>query len=74
MDIDDLLQGKRGDIIENNLSYHSITNKDGELIHVVENEEYGQALFEMIQGLIRISDVSFLSREFNRVTFIEDVL
>jgi hypothetical protein len=74
MDINELLQGKRGDIIENNLSYHYITNRDGEFIHVVKNEEYGHALFEMIQGLIRINDLSFLSREFSRDTFIEDVL
>ena len=74
MDINNLLQGKRGEIIENNLSCHYITNRDGEFIHSVENEEYGHALFEMIQGLIRISDVSFLSREFSRSTFIEDVL
>ena len=74
MDIDELLQGKRGDIIENNLSYHSIKNRNGEFVHVITDGEYGYALFQMIQGLIRISDLFFLSREFTRSTFIEDVL
>lgn len=74
MDITEILQGKRGDIIDNMLSYHSIKNRNGELIHLVKNEEYDHALFQMIQGLMRISDISFLSREVIRSTFIEDVL
>ena len=74
MDLHEILQGKRGNIIDNTLSYHSITNRNGEIIHVIQDEEYGHALFQMIQGLIRISDISFLSREFIRSTFIEDVL
>lgn len=74
LDVNGLLQGKKGNIIEKTLSYNFISNRDGEFIHVVRNKEYGPALFQMIQGLMRISDISFLSREVKRSNFIEEVL
>lgn len=74
MDISDVMQGNRGEIINNILSQYFITEREGELIHVVPGDQYGDALFQMVQGLIRISDISFLSREFVRSTFKEDVI
>jgi len=74
MDINDIMQGNRGEIIINILSQYLISEQEGELIHTVPGDQYGDALFQMVQGLLRISDISFLSREFVRSTFKEDVL
>ena len=74
MDISDIMQGNRGEIISNLLSFYGIDYQEGKLIHPVPNEQYGDALFQMVQGLLRISDISFLSREMIRSTFKEDVL
>lgn len=74
MDIADIMQGNRGEIISNLLSVSGIDYREGELIRGVPDEQYGDALFQMIQGILRISDISFLSREFIRSTFKEDVL
>jgi hypothetical protein len=59
MDINDIMQGNRGEIITNILSQSFIAEREGELLHVVPNEQYGDALFQMVQGLMRMSDISF---------------
>ena len=73
-DIDerDLHGGTRQKIISNALSTFQIEDRDGELVLDVPDERYGDALFSFIQGLLKISDVSYLSRERVRSTFIED--
>ena len=38
----------------------------------VNRREYGDALFSFVQGLLKISDVSYLSRERVRSTFMND--
>ena len=73
-DIDerDLHSGTRQKIISNALSTFQIEDRDGELVLDVPDERYGDALYSFIQGLLKISDVSYLSRERVRSTFIED--
>ena len=44
----------------------------GQLILNIEDERYGDALFNFVQGLLKITDVTFLSREVVRSTFLED--
>jgi hypothetical protein len=73
MEYRDLTQGKRGEIIESLLSKYGIRNRDGEFICPVPDEQYGDALFQMVQGLLRMSDISLLSREQVKSTFREDV-
>jgi hypothetical protein len=73
MEYRDIMQGNRGEIISDLLSMYGIEDRGGEFIHVVPGEQYGDALFQMVQGLLRISDISFLSRELVRSTFREDV-
>jgi hypothetical protein len=73
MEYRDLTQGKRGGIIESILSKYGIRNRDGEFICLVPDEQYGDALFQMVQGLLRVSDISLLSREQVKSTFREDV-
>ena len=46
--------------------------EDGELTLGVKDDHYGDALYSFIQALLKISDVSYLSRERVRSTFIDD--
>jgi hypothetical protein len=68
----DLLRGTRQKIIANALSVFHVQDKDGELTVKIEEEKYGDALYSFIQALLKISDVTFLSRERVRSTFLED--
>ncbi len=73
-DIDekDLHSGTRQKIISNALSTFRIEDRDGELVLDVPDERYGDALFSFVQALLKISDVSYLSRERVRSTFMDD--
>ena len=73
-DIDetDLQRGTRQKIITNTLSAFRIEDRDGELILPVPDEQYGDALFSFVQGILKIADVSYLSRERVRSTFNDD--
>lgn len=73
-DIDekDLQRGTRQKIISNSLSTFRIEDRDGELMLHIPDERYGDALYSFVQGLLRITDVSYLSRERVRSTFFED--
>lgn len=63
-DIDEtsLHRGTRQKIISNTLSIFQIEDRDGELVLDVPDERYGDALYSFVQALLRISDVSYLSR------------
>jgi hypothetical protein len=69
----DLRSGGRQKIISNALSAFSVEDRDGELILSIHNDQYGDALYSYVQALLKISDVSYLSRERVRSTFMEDV-
>lgn len=64
--------GNRQEIVKNSLSYFSVQNRDGELVIPVVDNRFGDALFNFVQALTKISDISFLSREIVRSTFLED--
>ncbi len=73
-DIDekDLHKGTRQKIISSTLSTFKVEDRDGELILDVPDERYGDALYSFIQALLKISDVSYLSRGRVQSTFVED--
>jgi len=73
-DIDekDLQRGTRQKVIANALSIHSVHDHDGELVLTVPNDRFGDALFSYIQALLKVTDVSYLSRERIRSTFMDD--
>ncbi len=75
-DIDEkqLQQGTRNKVINNALSTYSVSNRDGELFSKIINEDYGNALFSYIQALMKLTDLSFLSRERVKSTFREDFI
>lgn len=65
--------GKRRDIIDSSLAAYSVQNRNGELIIPIKEDRFGDALFNLIQALTKVTDVSFLSREIVRSTFMEDL-
>lgn len=73
LDDKDMRGGGRQKIISNTLSAYAVDERDGELMIPIENSRYGDALYSFIQAILRISDVTFLSRESVRTTFFEDV-
>ncbi len=72
LDEKDLHRGNRQKIITNTLSMFRIEDREGELLLRVANEQFGDALYSFIQALVKVTDVSFLSRERVRSTFMED--
>jgi len=72
LDEKDLQKGTRQKIITNALSVFSVQDRDGEMVIPVQDERYGDALFSFVQALQKISDVTYLTRERVRSTFMED--
>ena len=72
LDERDLQRGGRHKVITNALSAFSVADRNGELILTINDDQYGNALYSFIQALLKISDVTYLSRERVRSTFIED--
>ena len=54
------------------MSAFGVANQEGELVFVVRGDAYGDALFSFVQSSIKISDVTYLSRERAKSTFLED--
>ncbi len=65
-------KGTRARIIDTVLGSYKIKNREGELRAYIEKDNYGDALYSFIQGLIKITDISYLKRERVRSTFLED--
>ena len=65
-------KGNRAEVIEQALSMFDVDSDHGELKRRVANHRFGDALFDYIQALSRITDIRLLSREIVRSTFLED--
>lgn len=72
IDLADLHRGTRQKIISNTLSMFGIEDRKGELVIVVPENDYGTTLYSFVQCLLKISDVTFLSRERTRSSFLSD--
>lgn len=72
LDEKDLQHGTRQKVINNALSMFRVEDRVGELVLHVSDNQFGNALYSFIQALMKITDVSFLSRERVRSTFMED--
>ena len=73
LDEKDLRSGSRQKIISNALAAFSVVDRNGELVLSIDDDQYGDALYSYVQALLKISDVSYLSQERVRSTFMEDV-
>ena len=73
-DIDEKLlhRGTRREIISKALTMFEVEDRNGELILEVQDECYGDALFSFAQAILKIADVSYLSRERVQSTFMDD--
>lgn len=65
-------RGNRREIIDKVLNVHSVEDRGGELVLPIPEGRYGDALFSFVQAITRITDITFLSREHVRSTFMED--
>jgi hypothetical protein len=72
LDEKDFQKGNRQKIIINALSIFGVQDRQGELISPIINELYGDSLYSFIQALLKIADVTYISRERVRSTFMED--
>lgn len=72
LDEKDLQRGTRQKIITTALSSFSVEDRNGELICPIQNGGYGDALYSFVQALLKISDVTYLTRERARSTFMDD--
>ena len=72
MDVSALKKGNRQKIITNTISNFGLDEKDGELLIKVDGDNFGNSFYNFIQALIKITDISYLSKEMVRTTFYED--
>jgi len=73
LDTDDIERGNRKEIVDSSLSAFGVENRNGELVIPVIENRFSDALFDFVQALTRVTDISFLSREVVRSTFMEDL-
>ncbi|HEY2435320.1 MAG TPA: DUF1828 domain-containing protein [Vicinamibacterales bacterium] len=73
LDEKDFQKGTRATIIDNALTTFSVEDRDGELRLPIPDQHYGDALYSFVQAILKVSDVTFLTRERVRSTFVEDV-
>lgn len=72
MDEKDFSKGSRDEIIQSSRKMFGVTEKNGELFLFVKNEEFGNSLYDFVQCLIKITDISFLERDRVKTLFFED--
>jgi hypothetical protein len=74
MDEKQFQTGTRQKVITNALSTFSVSDRDGELIEKIKDDDYGNALFSFVQALMKLTDLTFLTRERVRSTFKDDFI
>lgn len=74
LDMKDLERGTRQKIISSTLSMFDLEEDDGEILVNVEDDMYGDAFYNFIQGILKITDVNYLHRERVKSTFMEDFM
>ncbi len=72
LDERELQRGTRQKVIAGALEAFSVQDRQGELVLPVPADDYGDALYSFVQALLKITDVSFLTRETVRSLFMED--
>ncbi len=72
LDEKDLQRGNRQKLVSNALTAFDVEDRDGELVLPVPDERHGDALYSFVQAVLRIADVTYLTRERVRSTFVED--
>ena len=73
IDARELERGTRQKVIAHVISRFGLENNHGELAIRITRDRFGDALWSFIQALIRISDLTYLSRSRVYSTFLEDL-
>jgi len=71
MDEKDFSSGTRRKIIDNCKGMFSVTEEKGELRSEIVDDRFGDYLYDFVQCLLKISDITFLDRERVKSTFNE---
>jgi hypothetical protein len=72
LDEKDLQRGTRQRILTSALASFAVEDREGELVLPVADDKYGDALYSFVQALLKVTDVTYLSRERVRSAFLED--
>jgi hypothetical protein len=72
LDIDSLEKGTRAKIISDTLLNFGINDNEGVLVAKLKENNWGDIFYNFIQGLVKITDVTYLTRERIRSTFWQD--
>lgn len=72
MDTKDLEKGSREEILSNCKKMFSIIEERGELSIVVTDDYFGEALYNILQCILKIMDITYLERDRVKSTFYED--
>ncbi len=73
LDEKDLQRGTRAKIISNALDAFFVEDREGELRMPIKRAGAGNGLYSFVQALLKITDVTYLSRERVRSTFMQDL-
>lgn len=65
-------EGTRQKILSSTISNFGLEENEGTLSIKIDNEDFGGAFYNFIHALIKITDLSYLTRELVRSTFYED--
>ncbi len=72
MDVSVLKKGTRQKILTNTIANFGLEENNGELFIKVSENNFGASFYNFVQALIKITDLSFLSKEHVRSMFYED--
>ena len=72
MEEKDLRRGTRQTLISRALSLFGVLDDEGELVLNVPAEAFGDALFSFVQTILKLADLTYLSRERIYSTFLQD--
>lgn len=67
------LSGTRQKIIGDAIEMFGLEDRDGEIIIKISEKDLGDALYSFVQGVLRISDTTLLSRERVQSAFMQDL-
>lgn len=71
----DLFEGNRRTILNNNLRLFNVIENDGELLLQLNNDDdFGSQFYDFLQCLVKISDLTYLEQERVKSTFVEDFM
>ncbi|MBC8184684.1 DUF1828 domain-containing protein [candidate division KSB1 bacterium] len=72
MDVSALKKGTRQKILTNTIANFGLEENNGELFIRVKEDNFGASFYNFVQALVKITDLSYLSKEQVRSTFYED--